>query len=320
MKQDFYFPSADGQTSIHASEWIPESPVRAVLQISHGMVEYIGRYDRFARYLNEHGIYVVGNDHLGHGASVVSDDKHGYFKHPDGNECVIADLDQLRKITEKKYPNVPYFMLGHSMGSFLIRQYMMLHGEGLAGVIMIGTGCQPEIVLAAGKAVCRAMAAVKGWEYRSKFVDSMSFSANNKKFEPARTPQDWLTKDEAVVDTYRADPWCTYIFTLDGFYQLFRTLQFIQKAENIRCIPKTLPLLVASGADDPVGGFGKGVQTVYDGFLAAGVKDVEMVLYDKDRHEILNETDRQQVYSDLHFWLEKQMAAAGGGHGADQIA
>ena len=131
MKQDFYFPSADGLTTIHASEWIPEGTVRAVLQISHGMVEYIGRYDRFAQYLNEHGFYVVGNDHLGHGESVVSDEKLGYFKDPDGNECIIADLHRLRQITEKKYPGVPYFMLGHSMGSFLIRQYMMLYGQGL---------------------------------------------------------------------------------------------------------------------------------------------------------------------------------------------
>ncbi|MGN1413326.1 MAG: alpha/beta fold hydrolase [Anaerovoracaceae bacterium] len=320
MKQDFYFPSADGLTTIHASEWIPEGTVRAVLQISHGMVEYIGRYDRFARYLNEHGFYVVGNDHLGHGASVVSNEKLGYFKDPDGNECVIADLDQLRQITEKKYPDVPYFMLGHSMGSFLIRQYMMLHGEGLAGVIVMGTGCQPGVVLAAGKGLCRILAAMKGWEYRSSLVDSMAFSSNNKKFEPGRTPQDWLTKDEAIVDAYRADPWCTYKFTLNGFYQMFRGIQFDQNPDNIAKIPKSLPILVVSGADDPVGGFGKGVQAVYDGFQAAGVKNVEMVLYDGDRHEILNETDYAMVYGDLLTWLEKQMAAAGSGHGADQIA
>lgn len=317
MKQDFYFPSADGQTTIHASQWIPEGTVRAVLQISHGMVEYIDRYDRFARYLNEQGIYVVGNDHLGHGESVVSDEKLGYFRHPDGNECVIADLHQLRQITAKKYPDVPYFMLGHSMGSFLIRQYMMLHGEGLSGVIVMGTGSQPGIALAAGKAICKVIAACRGWGHRSFLVNILAFASNNTKFRPARTHMDWLTKDESIVDVYLADPWCTYTFTLDGFYQLFRTLQFIQKEENIRQIPRELPVLVVSGADDPVGGFGKGVRTVYDGFLAAGLKDVEMVLYDEDRHEILNETDYLMVYGDLLTWLEKRMAEAAGGNSGD---
>ena len=320
MKQDFYFPSADGLTTIHASEWIPEGTVRAVLQISHGMVEYIGRYDRFAQYLNEHGFYVVGNDHLGHGEAVVSDEKLGYFKDPDGNECVIADLHRLRQITEKKYPGVPYFMLGHSMGSFLIRQYMMLYGQGLSGVIVMGTGSQPGPVLKAGKAVCRAIAAVRGWQHRSQLVNIMAFASNNQKFRPARTHMDWLTKDTEIVDAYLKNPWCTYTFTLNGFYQMFRGIQFVQNPDNIAKIPKGLPLLVVSGADDPVGAFGKGVRAVYDGFLTAGVKDVEMVLYDEDRHEILNETDYEMVYGDLHVWLEKKMAEAGNGHGSDQIA
>lgn len=307
MKQDFYFPSADGLTNIHVSEWIPDGEVRAVLQISHGMVEYIGRYGRFAEYLNEHGIYVVGNDHLGHGESVVSDEKLGYFNDPNGNECVIADLHQLRQMTEKKYPDVPYFMMGHSMGSFLIRQYMMLHGQGLAGVIVMGTGSQPDMVLKAGKAVCQAIAAVRGWQYRSQLVNIMAFGSNNQKFRPARTHMDWLTKDIEIVDAYLKDPWCTYTFTLNGFYQMFRSIQFVQDPANIAGIPKNLPLLVVSGADDPVGNSGKGVKQTYDGFLTAGVKDVEMVLYDGDRHEILNETDYEMVYGDLLGWLEKKM-------------
>lgn len=305
MRKNLYYTSSDNVTTIHAIEWIPETEIKAVLQISHGMVEYIGRYDRFANYLNEYGIYVVGNDHLGHGESVTSDDKHGFFKHPDGNECVIKDLHKLRKRTEKKYPDVPYFMLGHSMGSFLIREYMMVYGQGLAGVIVMGTGSQPNSVLVLGKIICKIMASFKGWEYRSKLIDRMVFSGNNKKFEPARTPQDWLTKDEKIVNAYRENPWCTFTFTLNGFYQLFRTIQFVQKKENIQKISKELPIFLVAGCEDPVGSFGKGVKKVYKSYVDAGIKDVKIKLYENERHEILNETDYMVVYEDLRKWMEK---------------
>lgn len=305
MKKDFYYLSADGATQIHALEWIPEGEVRAVLQISHGMVEYAGRYGRFAEYLNRQGIYVTGNDHLGHGESVTEDEKHGYFGHPDGNEHVIEDIHRLRKLTGEKYPDVPYFMMGHSMGSFLIRQYMMLHGEGLAGVIVMGTGTQPAPVLALGKIICRAVAACRGWDHRSRLVHSMAFASNNKKFTPARTEYDWLTKDEKIVDVYMQDPWCTFMFTVNGFYQMFRGIQFIQKQENIDRIPKGLPVFIVSGAEDPVGGFGKGVKAVFESYRTAGIKDVTMKLYDTDRHEILNELDYETVSEDLKNWIEK---------------
>ena len=302
LKRDFSFPSADGVTTIWATEWIPEGEIRAVLQISHGMVEYIGRYAHFAEYLNEHGIYVVGNDHLGHGRSVTGEEKLGYFKHPDGLECVIADLHTLRCRTAELYPDVPYYFLGHSMGSFLLRQYLMLHGEGLAGAIVMGTGSQPKPIPGFGMLVCRLIAAFKGWEHRSAFVYAMAFSSNNKAFEPARTPYDWLTKDETIVDAYRVDPWCTYWFTLDGFYQLFRTIRYIQQSGHIARIPADCPILMVSGADDPVGAAGAGVRKAYRALRAAG-KNVSMKLYAGDRHEILNETDRQTVYDDLLSWM-----------------
>ena len=124
MKREFQYPSRDGVTQIHAIEWEPEGEIHAVMQLCHGMVEFIDRYDAFAKYLNEHGIYVVGHDHLGHGKSVQNEEYYGYFHKTNGNEYVIGDIHKLREITQKKYPDKPYFMLGHSMGSFLIRQYM----------------------------------------------------------------------------------------------------------------------------------------------------------------------------------------------------
>ena len=305
MKNNFYYPSSDKLTQIHAIEWIPEGEIKAVLQISHGMVEYIDRYDRFARYLNENGIYVVGNDHLGHGESVVSDDKHGYFAKENGNWCVIEDINELRRITGEKYPDKPYFMLGHSMGSFLIRQYMMIYGQGLSGVIVMGTGSQPAATLKGAKAICKTLSAFKGWEHRSSFLNNMAFAAYNKKFEPARTRSDWLTKDEAIIDSYNGDPWCSFIFTLNGFFNMFNGIEYIQNPSNIKNTPKDYPILLVSGADDPVGDFGKGVKTAYDAYIQNGITNVEMKLYENDRHELINETDYEKVYSDLKEWIEK---------------
>ncbi len=302
VKRDFTFASTDGVTKIHGIEWKPEGEIKAILQICHGMVEYIDRYDGFASFLTEYGYYVVGHDHLGHGQSVQSEEDHGYFAHPNGNECVIGDIHRLRRMVQKKYPDIPYFMLGHSMGSFLIRQYMEMHGEGLAGVIVMGTGLQPGAVLTAGKAICKTIARFKGWRHRSNFVDNMAFASYNKKFEPARTDKDWLTKDEAVVDAYRAHPWCTFQFTVNAYYQMFCGIQYAQT--HVEQIPKALPLFVVAGADDPVGNFGKSVTEVSETYKKAGIKDVSLKLYENDRHEILNETDRQTVYEDILGWLE----------------
>ena len=221
---------------------------------------------------------------------------------------MIDDIHKLRCLTAEKYPDVPYFILGHSMGSFLIRQYLMLHGEGLSGAIIMGTGSQPGPVLTAGKALCRVLAAMHGWQYRSSLANSIAFASNNKRFEPARTSYDWLTKDEAIIDAYLKDPWCTFIFTLNGFYEMFRGIQFIQKRSNIKKLPKDCPLLIVSGKEDPVGNFGKGVRKVTRDYRRAGIRDIRFRLYKGDRHEILNETDYKKVYKDIRTWLLKHMS------------
>ncbi len=306
MKTHFKYPSQDKQTQIHAIAWEPDGKPAAVLQICHGMVEYIDRYDPFATFLLQHGYYVVGNDHLGHGESVTSDEKHGYFADPNGNECVIGDIHTLRKMTTEKLPGIPYFILGHSMGSFLVRQYIESYGAGLAGVIISGTGWQGNAALALGKRLCRSSANRHGWDYRSGRIDNMAFGSYNKQFEPARTSADWLTKDEAVVDAYLSHPWCTFKFTVNGYYNLFTSIQAAQDPKRIAQIPKDLPMFLVSGACDPVGENGKGVTEAYESYKNAGIKDVSMKLYENDRHEILNETDRDVVWADLLAWLEKE--------------
>lgn len=303
-KREFTFASSDGRTRIHAVEWKPgQGEVLGVLQIFHGMVEFVERYEGFAEFLTEKGFVVTGNDHLGHGASVVTKEEYGFFEETEGNQKVLADVHQLKTMTEAAYPDVPYYILGHSMGSFLLRQYLCLHGDELDGAIVMGTGTQPMPVLKLGKKLCSSIAKVRGWHYRSRLIDMMAFGGYNKHFKPARTRMDWLTKDEGIVDRYLADERCTFRFTVNGYYNLFTSIEEASKENNLEKMPKDLPVLFVSGKDDPVGGFGKGVEQVRKRFEAVGMTDVTWMLYENDRHEILNETDRETVYRDLYAWL-----------------
>lgn len=307
MKQEFYFPSKDGLTQIHAIEWLPEGDVRAVLQIAHGMVEFIDRYDRFATFLASQGFYVVGNDHLGHGKSVTDETQLGYFAEHDGNACVLGDMQQLREDTRAKYPDVPYFLLGHSMGSFLARQFIEVYGAGLAGAIIMGTGYQPMATLNLGVMLTSLLQKLRGGHYRSAMVNNMALGSYNAAFEPARTKNDWLTKDEAIVDAYEANPLNQFTFTVNGYQNLFRGMRFAQRQENLDKIPKELPILVVSGGDDPVGECGKGPETVAETYRKTGIRDVTLQLFPGDRHEILNELDREAVDQYLLQWLEAHM-------------
>lgn len=306
MKEEFYYPSRDKRTRIHAIRWIPDSGPRLILQIAHGMVEFIDRYQEFAEYLNQYGILVTGNDHLGHGKSVRSADDLGYFAAEKGNACVIGDMDRLRLLTQTKYPDVPYILLGHSMGSFLARQYIELRGNALSGAIIMGTGYQTEVTLETGRLLCRIIARARGWRHRSPLLTKIAMGSYNKAFEPVRTPYDWLTKDTKIVDAYSKNPLNTFQFTANAYYNMFKGLSWCQDFRHIDRIPKNLPVLFLSGGNDPVGGFGKGVEKVFHTFQKAGMEDVTMKLYPGDRHEILNELDRKQVYEDVLEWMKKR--------------
>lgn len=309
MRDEFYFPSKDGNTEIHTIEWKPEGEVRAVLQICHGMVEYIKRYDEFAQFLCEKGFYVVGNDHLGHGKSVQSKSEYGFFEKKYGNACVLGDMHTLRQRTVKKYPEMPYFMLGHSMGSSLLRQYIQMYGNGLSGVVLMGvvTDHRRSSLLFV-KQLCRLMAAVRGWHYRSRMVDELVTGSFNKKFKPSVTRADWITSDKEHLDAYVTDPLCSFMFTVNAYYSMMAGMLGMQKKENISMIPKSLPVLFVSGAEDPVGNFGKGVRKVCEIYKSAGLRDVSLKLYEGDRHEILNETNREQVYQELYEWFEEKLS------------
>jgi len=306
IKKDFYYPSSDGMTRIHAILWEPDGEPKAIVQIIHGMVEFIDRYDEFARFLCEHGFLVCGEDHLGHGESVMSDEYHGYFG-KNGNAWVISDIHKLRTIMQKEYPDLPYLMLGHSMGSFLVRQYIVEnkaeYAKGLSGVVVMGTGWQPNAVLHAGRAVARLLGTSKVGK-SAKLIDIMSFGSYLKKIDEPRTISDWLTKDNDIVDKYRATPWCTFSFTPNAYFHMFSGMLKAHDTKLMHDLPADLPLLLTSGAEDPVGNWGEGVRKAYMAYLENSPCKVDIRLYDDDRHEILNETDREDVFKDLRAFFD----------------
>ena len=302
-KEEFRFNSTDEKNEIRAMRYIPDQEVKAILQIAHGMVEFIDRYENFASFLCERGYLVTGNDHLGHGESVKTKDDWGYFGE-NGYEHVLEDMYELTKITKKLYPDKPYYLLGHSMGSFFARNYLTQHGDELDGAIIMGTGFEPASKIKGGMMLCRILALFKGWRYRSKFINGMSFGSYNKKFEPVRTRADWLSRDEKLVDWYINEEKCSFVFTLNGFYEMFRCILNLHNKEALGRIPKDLEILFVAGEDDPVGTFGKEVQNSVESLKEVGVKNVKCKLYPNDRHEILNELDKDVVYEDLYRWLE----------------
>ncbi len=306
ITEGFTFLSKDGKTTVHAVKWMPDSgEFHAILQITHGMVEYIKRYEPFAEYLTKKGYLVVGHDHIGHGDSITGEENWGYFGRPDPSDLLIGDMHTLRTTVQKVYSGVPYFMLGHSMGSYMLRKYLVLHSHDLQGAIIMGTGYVPAGTTKLGMTITRCIAALRGWHYRSKMVADLSFGKPYKRYDLTGkdTKNSWLTKDEEIVKKYYSDPKCTFRFTLNGYMGLFEAVLFSCSEENIQKLPKELPVFFISGADDPVGDMGAGVKKVYHMFREAGMKDLTYKLYENDRHEILNETDRKKVYKDICAWL-----------------
>ncbi len=305
-REDFEYDSRDGRTKLHGVRWIPDESPRCILQIVHGMAEHVERYEDFAEYLCSKGILVTAEDHLGHGKSVV-DGKTGYFCKQDPATVVVRDVHRLKKMTQELYPGVPYFVLGHSMGSFILRNYLCKYGKGIDGAIVMGTGMQPKIMVL-GLKILAGLACVFGKAAKTcPFVNNVAFGTYLKKISDKRTDYDWLTKVDSVVDKYIEDPLCGYIFPGNGFKTLGELIWRLHKDAYISKMPVTLRVLITSGAEDPVGDYGVGPKKVYDEFIAQGMQRVDFKLYEGDRHEILNETDHETVYEDLYNWITKEL-------------
>ena len=303
-KEDFYFDSRDGEHKIHAVRWIPDVEKPAcILQIIHGMAEYIERYDDFARFLADRGILVVGDDHLGHGKSVKPGEPYGYFCKEDAPTVLVRDEHRLKKMVQEQYAGVPYIILGHSMGSFITRNYLFKYGSGIDGAIIMGTGMYSKPSLIFGLALAALQRMLFGADHVSKILNIAVFGAYTKRIKSPKTPFDWLSKNEDNVREYINDPLCGFTFTVNGFQTLFELVYNLHDQERLSKIPKNLPLFFLSGADDPVGDYGRSVELAYRSYKEIGMENVQMKLYPEDRHELLNEVDKEDVYGDIYRWI-----------------
>lgn len=303
-KEEFFFDSRDGRSKIHGVRYEPDSgDVTAVLQLVHGMAEYVERYEEFAEYMTERGFVVTGDDHLGHGKTVTEGGKYGYFCEQDAATVVVRDVHRLKKKTQALYPGKPYIILGHSMGSFILRNYLCRYGTGIEGAVIMGTGMPSAGLIQCSKAIAALQKAVFGSEHVSNLLNAAAFGGYNRRIPDAKTTADWLSRDTGNVDRYLADSLCGFTFTVNGFQTLFELISRLHDPDNVAKVPKELPILMVSGKDDPVGDYGEGVQRAYDSLKAAGVENLTMKLYEEDRHEILNETDKIVVMQDIYHWI-----------------
>ena len=304
---DKVFTCSDGHVLAY-NLWLP-SPnieIKAFLQILHGMAEHSDRYARFAEYLNKQGYAVFAADHRGHGATTTEDDL-GWFAEKDGWERVAADSFELANYVTTQYDANMTFLLGHSMGSFLARTVMVMHPDFYSGVIIMGTGCGKGLLGKMGKLICKSQIRKNGSRSPGVTMNKLSFGAYNKPFEPTATDFDWLSRDAKEVEKYVKDEKCGFLCTNGFFYDLLTGIEFANSRSNAGKLPKDIPLLIISGEMDPVGDFGKGVRKVYDLYVNAGMMDVTLKLIPGARHEILNETNRKEVYGILAGWLDSHI-------------
>lgn len=306
-KEEFTFEARDGVHKLYAVRYLPDGEPRAIVQIVHGMAEHMGRYEGFASFLTERGFLVTGEDHLGHGASVPKGETYGYFCPQDPATVVVRDVHRLKKMTQEAYPGLPFFILGHSMGSYILRNYLFRYGTGIQGAIIMGTGTENQAAVTFVRCLSKCMQLIYGEKHLSRTLDKLVAGNYNKKIVNPRTESDWLTKDEEIVNQYRIDPLCGFPFTVNGYQTLFELVNRLYKKENLAKLPENLPVFMVSGDEDPVGAYGEGVKKAYESLKAAGMKNVEMKLYAGDRHEILNELDRDVVMEDIVGWLEKAL-------------
>lgn len=303
-REEFYVDSSDGIHMIHGYRWYdPERKPKGILQIVHGMLEYIDRYDELARYMVSEGYYVIGHDHLGHGDSVSHSSELGYVgKH--GAVLWLRDIEQIRKMAAAYMPKLPYIMLGHSMGSYLVRRYLIYHGKKVNGAIIMGTGHQPTALIKAGLLITYATMIRKGTKGQSKLLNHLTCSGFAKQYPDNARTGSWMSRDPQVLLSALKDKKMNYDFTLNAFESLFRTIEEVIDPKRASRMPKTLPLLILSGDEDPVGENGKGIVRFRKMLTKIGMKNISCMMYPGNRHELINDLDKKQVFLDIRDWCD----------------
>lgn len=298
--------SKDSKNSLNTVIWETEKEPVGVLQIVHGMAEYIDRYDNFAKYMTEHGFNVIGHDHLGHGYSVSDERDYGFFAEENGDKIIIEDMHSVTQYAKEKWEELPNFILGHSMGSFCLRQYLTKYSNDVFGAIIMGTGWIPSAAALLGKTIATNTCKSKGSHTVNPLLIKLTIEPYNKPFAPARTNCDWLSRDEKQVDLYVNDKLCGFDFTAGAYKDFFTVLEKIAKNKQLIGMRKSLPILITSGSVDPVGGK-KACEKLNAQYKRCGIDDVTLKLWENDRHEILNELDKSDVYDYICTWLNSKI-------------
>jgi len=305
MRTDIWYASK-GAGQIHGCRWLPEGEPKAVVQIVHGIAEFVERYDTFANYLTSLGYAVVAEDHMGHGQSINGEGIQGYFH--GGWFTAIEDTMQLMKDTMAAYPGVPYVLFGHSMGSFMARTILCKYPDsGISAAVICGTGWQPTFALPAMIKLVELICKKTGETKPSEKLQGIVFGSYNKKVEHPRTPYDWLTRDKEIVDAYIAHPLCGFTASCGLLREMVKSFLYIQTPANLAAMKKDLPVFFIAGGDDPVGSYGKGIHQSGEAFKKAGMLDVSVKIYPLGRHEILNEINKEEVFADVADWIGKKL-------------
>ncbi len=299
----FTLTAPDG-AALFVYRWLPQAPAKAVVQIAHGLTEHAGRYARLAQALTDSGYAVYAGDHRGHGRTAQRREDLGFFAERDGWRACIDDLWRLNRRIAADHPGLPIVLLGHSMGSFMVQQFIAEHGEALAGAVLSGSYGKPPPLAALGRIIARLERWRLGARGRSALIHAFSFGAFNKPFAPARTPSDWLSRDEAEVDKYLADPLCGFRPTVQLWIDMLDAIAEIARPERQASIPKHLPVYVIGGTRDPVNANAKGLERLLAAYRRAGLTRVTHRFYPDARHELFNETNRDEVTRDLVAWLD----------------
>ncbi|WP_281645516.1 alpha/beta hydrolase [Parendozoicomonas sp. Alg238-R29] len=297
----FHLDSCDHHR-IPAYRWSVEHPRGAVL-ILHGMSEHGQRYARFAEALNKAGYTVMAIDHRGHGPD-TPELELGTFAHERGWEKVVEDVDYAWDHLHSFCPGVPLFIFGHSMGSFITQSWLMRKPHHLTGALLSGSNFAPRLLLKLGNLATLIESYRIGRTGCSKLVDTLTFGSYNNAFKPVRTQFDWLSRDSAEVDAYIADKLCGFQCTNGLWLDLFHGLLSISSVSALKKIDSRLPLYITGGDQDPVGQAGKGLQKLADSLSSAGITDITCDIWPNGRHEMLNETNRDEVTAKLLVWLE----------------
>ena len=307
MKQEtFAIPSANGQEKLAVTLWQPDTPPRGVVQIVHGMREHMGRYADFASFLASQGFATIGHDQLGHGKTVLNGKPFGYFGEKDGARFLLGDCRNVTHLLQRRFPNLPLFLLGHSMGSFITRIYILRCAKELAGYICMGTGGE-EPLAPLGRTLAETLVRMGQGKKEAAFLSRLVFSPYSRHFPDEDDSNAWLSRDKDAVALYGGDTYTKSLLTNAGFRDLMELQLAATSKAWAQRIDKDLPIFLVAGSQDPVGGYGKGVVQTYERLVLAGVLDVQCKLYEGARHEVLNEINREEVYFDLLRWIQQRI-------------